>query len=395
MIGRRCRAVVALLGAVMLLCGLAAPLGAQNTRGISGNVFENAGNDLKSDLSDKNSITKQILTVAQKDGLAKSLAGTRFASAGSMAASLSGMISKSALKGAAKTMLKDADLFAGMRRAADLLVHGNDHAATVVAVQTFLESLGSVLINPRNLFTICMAMTAGTGILACGAVSLIAAPILESLVDRYVITPVANAAGDALFPLNKASGGGGGGGGGGGCGFQGHIDASAQSITNAANDNGMAETRIGAAKCGNATINAQVGGSVTTLANGAVGKTEIGAADGSARLNVSVGGEVTTLAKGQNATTLLGTATSENAGRVTGTVSISGSVINKGGNLEIGSVGACKAYRNGQCCVDIHNALCVLNFFPKPADDPCPPRYVDEIGVCYLYSDTSHQIIGR
>lgn len=267
--------------------------------------------------------------------------------------------------------------------AAILHAQGRDNAATKQAVKAVWDFVAGKVITTENLFRVCTVLTEGVGAPVCLALSLLARPLIETAVDKLGDV-VAGAIADKMYPPDQEGGSMAGGVHVGGV----KINANAGSITSNANNGGVAETRIGSVKGGSQVdINASVGGNVITSAQGGVGRTEIGTADGSANINVRVGGEVITTANGGGSTTLIGTATNDNTVPATGSVSISGSVINKGGQLEIGNSGLCKAYRNHQCCVEIHRNLCVLNFFARPPNYPCPPLYSDEGGICYLYSD--------
>lgn len=146
-----------------------------------------------------------------------------------------------------------------------------------------------------------------------------------------------------------------------------------------ASGSGSASNRVGVANGGR--VNARVGGSVNAIATGSgSASNEIGASSGGSS-SATVGGSVTSIGGGGgNASTRIGVGAS---------AAVGGSVINKGGDLEIGT--SCAARRNGQCCVQIHRRLCALNVVPTYKGG-CPPRYERWGGLCYLYSDKIHSI---
>ena len=154
------------------------------------------------------------------------------------------------------------------------------------------------------------------------------------------------------------------------------IDGGANAI---ASGSGSASNRVGVANGGRA--NARVGGSVNAIGTGSgSASNEIGVSSGGSS-SATVGGSVTSIGSGGgNASTRIGVGSSATVG---------GSVINKGGDLEIGA--SCAARRNGQCCVQIHRRLCALSVVPTHKGR-CPPRYERWGGLCYLYSDKIHSI---
>lgn len=180
-------------------------------------------------------------------------------------------------------------------------------------------------------------------------------------------------------------------------------------VTTSATNRASASTEIGYANDGTATV--RVDGGVNTIAkSGGEASTEIGTAEGG-RVTVSVGDGVTTSATGSgSAKTVVGTSSggnvNVNVGGSVNTISrggantstnigagksafVGGDVLNKGGDLSIG--GACRARRDGQCCIDIHRNLCVLQMTPTHKGN-CPPRFERSGGMCYLYSDKKHRL---
>lgn len=151
-----------------------------------------------------------------------------------------------------------------------------------------------------------------------------------------------------------------------------------QGVNTVANNNASAHSNLGIADGGRTQV--YVKGVNTIARNGNVASSDIGISNGGSS-TVSIGGEVNTIAgRGRDASTTIG---------VNSSVSVRGSVINQGGDLEIG--GACAARRDGQCCIEIHRNYCVLVKVPTHKGH-CPPRFERWGGLCYLYSDKRHSI---
>ena len=150
------------------------------------------------------------------------------------------------------------------------------------------------------------------------------------------------------------------------------------SVNTIAKSGSIAISDIGVAHSGDVTV---VVDEVNTIAShSGAAYSEIGSSSGN---NVSVGinGSVSTIAKsGGQTSTRIG---------VDKSVYVKGDVVNSGGDLAIG--GACKARRDGQCCIEIHRRYCVLRKVPPDSKGRCPPRF-EHWGLCYLYSDKKHRI---
>ncbi len=170
------------------------------------------------------------------------------------------------------------------------------------------------------------------------------------------------------------------------------INATAGNIVNSATGGSTAVTRVGTATGGNAEINAHVSGTVTnTAAAGNTARTEIGVSTGNTRTSVNVGNVITDATR-NDAGTYIGANTSS-VGRAAGTnVDISGSVINKGGDIVVGGNGICQGYRDNKCCLEFHLRKCVVSMFAKPPKKPCPPGYNLSVGFCRLYADYNHSV---
>ena len=114
-------------------------------------------------------------------------------------------------------------------------------------------------------------------------------------------------------------------------------------------------------------------------------------------VHVKVGGEVTTTARsGDSAVTTIG-GVAGSAGKVGGTyvTRVEGSVLNRGGRLEINPVKRCRVRRDGRCCVDIHRGRCVLDKYKlskkkKKKKRRCATGYTRSGSWCYEYSDRRH-----
>lgn len=167
--------------------------------------------------------------------------------------------------------------------------------------------------------------------------------------------------------------------------------------------------------------NVSVGNVTATAGNGGTASNSIGSTpDGSRNGHVSVyTGDVTTTSRGGKATTRIGSpgGTTNITGSITnqdgnvsiqgdanvngevivtpgsnlnmggcGSVSVNGDVVIAGGSLEVGC--ACAGIRDGVCCIQFYDSLCVVNQVP-PGKHGCPPQYQFRGGLCRLFKDFS------
>ena len=72
---------------------------------------------------------------------------------------------------------------------------------------------------------------------------------------------------------------------------------------------------------------------------------------------------------------------------------IGGSVINRGGVIEINPIGrSCEAVRNGQCCEKIDRGRCVIDIRKRSREKDCPSGYKRRGKYCYEYADRDHRL---
>ena len=121
---------------------------------------------------------------------------------------------------------------------------------------------------------------------------------------------------------------------------------------------------------------------------------------GALDIHVRVDGSVmTSAARGGEAVTRIGsTAPGDNdvrGGRYV--TDIEGSVINRGGSLEINPIGgSCEAVRNGRCCERVDRGRCVIDVRKPSSDNDCRKGYKlrKRSGkyYCYKYADRDHRL---
>lgn len=144
-------------------------------------------------------------------------------------------------------------------------------------------------------------------------------------------------------------------------------------------------SRAGGTSVGSSSINVSAANITTSASGGADASTTIGTiTSGSGRANVAIG-NVDTEANGRSATTRI----APNGGNVT----VTGPIVNHGGDLTVGGNGMYS--RDGRPCLDIYQALCMVQIYPKPAHHPCMPTYLYKpvTNMCELPSDYDHKIM--
>ena len=112
-------------------------------------------------------------------------------------------------------------------------------------------------------------------------------------------------------------------------------------------------------------------------------------------IHIRVDGSIVTEAdSGGEAITRIGS-TVQGADEVGGTyvTDIGGSVINRGGVIEINPIGrSCEAVRNGQCCEKIDRGRCVIDIRKRSREKDCPSGYKRRGKYCYEYADRDHRL---
>ncbi|WP_042699175.1 hypothetical protein [Azospirillum sp. B506] len=183
-----------------------------------------------------------------------------------------------------------------------------------------------------------------------------------------------------------------------------HADARAQAsgsfnsrvssgdVTSSAQGGGSASVRIGSAPNGQGGVNTTVHTKdVTATARGGSSTTTLGSRGGTVVIDGDVYNDGGTIAiEGESFVN----------GRVTvvpgsnlvmgncGSVAVNGDVHIGGGNLEVGC--GCAGWRDGACCIQFYDGLCVVNQVP-PGKHGCPPEYHFRGGLCRLFKDFSMQ----